>query len=325
MTVTGLTDKDYEAAPCVATVGFFDGVHRGHRYLIEQVLAEARRTSAEAVAVTFDRHPREVLHSGYRPQMLGTLDDKLSLLAATGIDRCVVLSFDEAMAALPARAFMDSVLRRSVGVHTLVMGYDNRFGSGRTATFDDYVAYGRGLGMSVVRARPFILNGVSVSSSVIRSFLAEGEVAMANMCLGRRYSLCGRVVSGEHVGRSIGFPTANIEPDDPHRLIPAPGAYAVRVMISGDGAADGAFGDPRPAMMNIGMRPTFGGSSVTLEAHIIGFSGDIYGRAVRVEFVSRLRSERKFRSGAELAAQLRRDAEAAVRELSEASEPSETI
>ncbi len=317
MTVTGFTDKACDASPCVATVGFFDGVHRGHRYLIDQVVAEARRTGAQAVAVTFDRHPRQVLHGGFRPQLLGTLDDKLSLLGATGLDRCVVLPFDEAMAALPAREFMDKVLRQSVGVHTLVVGYDNRFGSGGTATFDDYVSYGRELGMTVVRARPFVLNGVNVSSSVIRSFLAEGEVAMANMCLGRSYSLCGRVVDGEHVGRRIGFPTANIEPADSDSLIPEAGVYAVRVMIQGDGVAADAFGESRAAMMNIGMRPTFGGSSVTLEAHVIGFSDNIYGRMVRVEFVGRLRSERKFRSAAELAAQLRRDAAAAAELLRE--------
>lgn len=317
MKVTLLTDKSCEPVPCVATVGFFDGVHRGHRYLIEQVTAAARRSGTEAAAVTFDRHPRRVLQSGFSTQMLGTLDERIELLSATGIDRCVVLPFDETVAAMPAREFMATVLRDAVGVQTLVMGYDNRFGHGREAAFDDCVGYGRELGIGVVRAQPFILNGVNVSSSVIRAFLTEGEVSMAAMCLGRSYSLTGRVVSGRQIGRSIGFPTANIEPADADRLVPAAGVYAVRVMIGGDDGATESFGRPHAAMMNIGTRPTFGGSAVTLEVHIIGFSGDIYGRQMRVEFVKRLRGERKFRNGAELAAHLRQDAVEAEAALGE--------
>lgn len=304
MITTRFTDGTRPAAPCVATVGFFDGVHRGHRYLIEQVRDEARRRGMEAVVVTFDRHPREVLRSDYRPQLLSTLDEKLGLLGRTGIDRCVVLPFGTAMASLTAREFMERVLLEGIGVRTLITGYDNRFGHNRCEGFDDYVRYGREMGIDVVRGLPFGLNGVNVSSSIIRSFLQEGEVAMASLCLGYPYMLTGSVVGGEQVGRGLGFPTANLRPAGEHPLIPAPGVYAVRVTLP---EHDGLL----PAMTNIGCRPTFGGTGQTIETHIFDFSEVIYGQPMSVSFVERLRKERKFRNAAELAAQLRKDAEAA--------------
>lgn len=294
--------------PCVATVGFFDGVHRGHRFLIRQVIDTARRQGARSAVVTFDRHPREVLHSDYRPQMLSTLDEKIALLGETGVDNCVVLPFTGLLASLTARDFMEHVLRDSLGVKTLIAGYDNRFGHNRSDGFDDYVRYGRELGIGVERALPFTLNDVNVSSSVIRSFLQEGEVSMAALCLGYKYTLTGRVVDGEHVGRNIGFPTANLQPDDSHKLIPAAGVYAVQVALPGRE-------ELLPGMMNIGTRPTFDGSEQTLETNIFDFHESLYGERIGVSFVSRLRSEKKFRNGYELAAQLRKDEEEARERL----------
>lgn len=290
--------------PCVATVGFFDGVHRGHRFLIRQVIETARRQGFESAVVTFDRHPREVLHSDYRPQMLSTLDEKVALLGETGVDNCVVLPFTGRLASLTAHDFMEHVLRDNLGVKTLIAGYDNRFGHNRSEGFEDYVRYGRELGIGVERALPFTLNGVNVSSSVTRSFLQEGEAAMATLCLGYKYTLTGRVVNGEHVGRNIGFPTANLQPDDSHKLIPAAGVYAVQVALPGRG-------ELLPGMMNIGTRPTFDGIEQTLETNIFDFHESLYGERIGVSFVSRLRSEKKFRNGYELAAQLRKDEEEA--------------
>lgn len=310
MTIVKYTDMDDVAAECVATVGFFDGVHRGHRYLIKQVKEEAERLGAEAVVVTFDRHPRHVIGCDYRPRMLNTLDEKTALLESTGIDRCVILPFDEAMSRLSARDFMSGVLRERIGVKILVTGYDNRFGRNRSEGFDEYVRHGVDIGMDVVLAKPLILNGVSVSSSVIRSFIEAGEVEMAALCLNSHYSMTGCVVDGEHVGRGLGFPTANIEPDDADKIIPATGVYAVWVEMDGEPVR-------YHAMMNIGFRPTFGGNRRTLEVHILNFSGDIYGRRISVSFVGRLRTERKFHGAAELAAQLREDARLAVEILEE--------
>ena len=297
-------------SPSVATIGFFDGVHGGHRYLIRQVTEEARRRGMQAMVITFLRHPRQVLSADYQPQLLTTTAEKEALLATTGVDRCVLLPFDKEMSAMSARDFMRKVLRERLGVGVLITGYDNRFGHNRAEGFDDYVRYGQEMGIEVLRAKAYTVDGVGISSSVVRSLLLEGEARMAARCLGYDYMLTGTVVPGEHVGRTIGFPTANIQPDDNGKLIPAPGAYAVRVT-----PAEG--GESLPAMMNIGCRPTFGEHSMTLEAHILNFSGDIYGRRMVVSFVERLRAERKFRSAAELKAQLQRDAEEAARILAE--------
>ena len=303
-----ITDNTAATAPCVATIGFFDGVHRGHKFLIGNVIDAAARSGLRSMVITFDSHPRLVLHKDYRPRLLTTAGEKAARLRATGVDYVAMLHFDEAMARLSAYDFMKDVLRDRLNVRTLVTGYDNRFGHNRSEGFDDYVAYGRELGIEVVRAEAFTLNGVQVSSSVIRSFLAGGEAEMAAMCLGYGYALGGTVVSGRHEGRKMGFPTANIEPDDRLKLVPEAGVYAVRVRLEDAGG-------PMDGMMNIGTRPTFDGDATTLEVNIFGFSGDIYGRKICVEFVSRLRKERKFASAARLAEQLRLDRDEAVRRL----------
>ncbi len=288
--------------PCVGTIGFFDGVHRGHRHLIKQVREIAAANGMESMVITFDRHPREVLHSDFQPRLLSTFGEKKELLAQTGVDNCVVLPFDETMAALSARDFMSDVLCGQLGLKALITGYDNRFGHNRSEGFGDYVAYGREMGLDVRQGDVFVLNGVNVSSSVIRSFLQEGEVEMARRCLGYPYTLSGHVVSGEHVGCSIGFPTANLEPDDNRKLIPASGVYAVTVAFAGDA---GLY----RGMMNIGTRPTFDGTRQTIEIHIFGFSGDVYGMSMGVSFVKRLREERRFRDVDELVRQLNKDKE----------------
>lgn len=301
------TGGHYAAEPCVATVGFFDGVHRGHRFLIEQVTGEAARTGIQSTIVTFDRHPATVVRRGSVPKMLCTFEEKLRLLASTGVDNCVVLPFDEALSSLSAETFMRAVLRDRYGVRTLVAGYDNRFGKGRREGFEDYVRYGREMGMSVLLAKPLPVSGRDISSSAIREALAAGDVETAAQGIGRPYSIEGTVVGGERIGRHIGFPTANISPRE-DIMLPAGGAYAVRVRVS-----DG--GTTLPGMMNIGCRPTFGGKKETLEVHILRFSGDIYGRQVTVFFERYLRPERRFDSAEALAAQLRKDAAAAEETL----------
>lgn len=296
--------SETKLSPCVATIGFFDGVHRGHRYLISRVIEEARRQGLESTVVTFDKHPRQVLNADFQPKLLSTLDEKIALLSKLGIDNCVVLPFTREMASLSARDFMGEILSRRINARKLITGYDNRFGHNRTEGFDDYVAYGKQMDMDVVQGKPFVINGVNVSSTVIRSFLSEGEVEMAQLCLGYPYTLCGRVVHGSHIGTSIGYPTANIEVGSPDKLVPAHGVYAVKVMIE-------SSPDPKQAMMNIGTRPTFGGETTTLETHIFNETCDLYGQRIAVAFVGRLREERKFESISELRKQLKVDAEQA--------------
>lgn len=308
--IPATTDMDtpHSAAPCVATIGFFDGVHRGHKFLIKSVIDRAAELGLQSAVVTFDTHPRLVLNKEFQPRLLTTSEEKRRLIAATGVNRCEMLHFDGQMASLSAYDFMKNVLRGRLNVRRLITGYDNRFGHNRAEGFDDYVRYGRELGIEVERAEAFVLNGVNVSSSVVRSFLSAGEVDMAAMCLGYHYRLGGTVVGGYHEGRKLGFPTANIDVADKLKLVPEAGVYAVKVSI-------GDSHELHDGMMNIGTRPTFDGTETTLEVNIFNFSGDLYGRDVCVTFYRRLREERKFSSVNKLVDQLCRDRAEAERIL----------
>ena len=302
MKIIELGNSPERPLPCVATIGFFDGVHLGHRYIIDKVMETSRQRQMASAVVTFARHPRQVLQPGWHPQLLSTLDEKTALLSATGIDQLVVLPFDGEMARLSARDFMAQVLRRQLGVTILVTGYDNHFGhrtAGVAEGFDDYVGYGRELGMTVVRGDAFDADTIRVSSSKVRLMLHNGDVELAALCLGRPYELSGRVVSGDHIGTGMGFPTANMQPSYADKLIPGLGAYAVKVCVDGEPELHG--------MMNIGRRPTFDGDHLTLETNIFHFDGNLYGRQMTVRFISRLRPELKFNSSEALAAQLVED------------------
>jgi len=289
--------------PQVATIGFFDGVHRGHRYLIDQMITVAKEAGMESTIITFDRHPRQVIHSDYLPQMLSTFEEKKALLENTPADHIEVLSFDEQLATLSAHDFMKQVLHEHFNVCKLVIGYDNRFGHNRSEGFEDYVRYGQELGIEVIQAMPFCKpNKEAISSSYIRACLLVGNVWGANEALGYAYSLTGRVTDGFHEGRKIGFPTANLNTDGIGKLVPAPGVYAVHVQLENEQHL-------RLAMMNIGTRPTFDGHSQTLEVHIFDFNCDIYGQQLRVVFDRRIRNEMKFSSPQELARQLEKDKE----------------
>lgn len=305
----GFVPSEVPAVSQVATIGFFDGVHRGHCSLLSQVVRQAAQRNRQSTVVTFDIHPRQLVNPDFQPLLLTTLDEKLQLLSRLGIDRVAVLHFDEQMASLSARDFMSVVLSRQLNVDTLVLGYDSRFGHGRTAGFADYEAYGRSMGIDVLRATPLLSDdGTPVSSSLVRNLLLSGNIAQANDALGRRYSLTGNVVDGFHEGRRLGFPTANLALADRQRLVPGRGVYAVWAELTG-------YSEPMPAMMNIGTRPTYNGSSQTLEVHIIGYEGDLYGQDVTVTFAERIRSEQPFDSPSALASQLQLDRKACIRIL----------
>ena len=293
-------NTDVQTEPCVATIGFFDGVHRGHQFLIHHLVETARQDGMQSMVITFDEHPRKVLQSDYQPEMLSTLDSKLLLLSKTEVDDAVVLHFDKAMAAMSAREFMQQVLHDHLHVKKLFIGYDHRFGHNREETFDDYVRYGKEMGIEVIKNQAFSLNGINISSSVIRSFLKEGEVDMANQCLGYPYTIIGKVVNGYHEGRKLGYPTANLDLSHFGQMIPAPGVYAVKARLENTVVW-------KRGMMNVGTRPTFDGKQLTLETHIFNFEGDIYDQLLLVSFVQRIRGERKFESPEELAAQLKED------------------
>ena len=414
---SSVVDKGLPAG-VVATIGFFDGVHRGHRYLINKVMETAHAHAQQSMVITFDRHPREVLQSDYQPQMLTTLNTKLRLLHETGVDRVEVLHFTRQLAALSARQFMAQVLKERLGVTTLVIGYDHRFGHNRAEGFDDYVRYGKELGIEVVQnseltiladpcppvsdssealvasssevskapspdasvdalsephvdasseafnassgapnasseapnASSDVSNassevassvkesssdassiaekwGKHVSSSAIRRLLKEGDVSRARLFLDRPYTITGCVTHGFAEGRKMGFPTANLDTTGYPLLLPANGVYGVRVKI---GCADAVMGKCEvpnldgwpsempiptiddldgwlPAMLNIGTRPTFDGSTTTIEANIFNFNADIYGQPMTIAFFFRLSNEQRFDSVEALEEQLHKD------------------
>ena len=204
-----------DLAASVATIGFFDGVHRGHQFLISHVVETAREEGRQSMIITFDQHPREVLHADYQPRLLTPLQEKLYLLERTGVDVVAVLHFDVALSQLSARDFMHDLLLERLHVAKLFIGYDHRFGHNRVEGFADYVAYGREMGMEVVQNPVFELEGVNVSSTVCRRHVAAGEMEAASRCLGYPYRMGGRVVAGFQEGRKLGFPTANIQLADP--------------------------------------------------------------------------------------------------------------
>ena len=279
----------------VATIGKFDGVHRGHQFVLQHVADEARQRGLPSMAITFDK-------SG--PQTLTPLDQKRLLLTKTGIDRIEVLTFNEALKQMTAREFMEQELRDRLNVKVLLTGYDNRFGHNRTEGFDDYVRYGKELGIEVLQ----LPQEGEISSSIIRQLVIEGDIHKANELLGNPYTILGRVEHGEHIGTKLGYPTANLVLVDKCQLIPAAGVYAVKIRL--ENSVEWKHG-----MMNIGMRPTFDGQHQTLEVNVFRLKENLYGQQLQVAFIERLRGEQRFDSIEALKTQLRQDAIEAERIL----------
>lgn len=284
----------------MATIGFFDGVHVGHRFLIDEVKAAAAERGLPSAVITFPTHPRSVLQQAYQPRLLNSFADKLRLLATTGVDYCIVLDFTEALSQLSAEAFL-RILATQWRVKGLVIGYDHRFGHDRRDGFEQYVEYGQRWGIEILKAAAFDAGHTAVSSSEIRRLVQEGKVERAAQLLTYAYHISGRIVSGYKVGRTLGFPTANIQPDDPMQLLPGIGVYAVWVEVAGQ---------RYKGMLYIGSRPTLdNGTQLSIEVHILHFSGDIYNDPIRVSFAHFVRGDEKFDSLEALKAQLMRDRE----------------
>ena len=284
----------------MATIGFFDGVHLGHRFLIDEVKAAAAQRGLPSAVITFPTHPRSVLQQAYQPRLLNSFADKLRLLATTGVDYCIVLDFTEALSQLSAEAFL-RILATHWRVKGLVIGYDHRFGHDRRDGFEQYVEYGQRWGIEILKAAAFDAGHTAVSSSEIRRLVQEGKVERAAQLLTYAYHISGRIVSGYKVGRTLGFPTANIQPDDPMQLLPGIGVYAVWVEVAGQ---------RYKGMLYIGSRPTLdNGTQLSIEVHILHFSGDIYNDPIRVSFAHFVRGDEKFDSLEALKAQLMRDRE----------------
>lgn len=282
----------------IVTVGMFDGVHCGHRLLLERLLTAAAESGLMPVVVTFDRHPKVVLSPDSSVSLLSTYDERMSLLESCGVSNVVIVHFDNQTASLSACHFAEQYLCRKLNMRELVLGYDNQFGCRMNDDFAQLPQLAQRMGFSIRRVEPVEMFGVAVSSTKIRKALAESDIEKANAMLGSSYSASGVVVHGRHVGTSLGFPTANIKLDDSLKLLPAEGVYALRVRI-GDEVFVG--------MANLGTQPTFDSGRVELEVHLIGFEGDLYGRRLTVEFVGKVRDIQTFPSVELLVSQLRRD------------------
>ncbi len=282
----------------VATIGFFDGVHVGHRFLIKELQDWGKELNMPSAVITFPEHPRQVLHSDYRPKLLDTFQEKMERLETTGIDYCIALDFTYELSLYSAADFI-RLLAEEYHVKGLLIGYDHRFGHDRSDGFEQYVEYGGQVGMEVRKASPYDEENIRVSSSEIRRLLQEGKVEMANALLTYPYQLRGRIVSGYKVGRTIGFPTANIEVDSPYKLLPKVGVYAVWVEL---------LGKRYKGMLYIGKRPTLqNGDNLTIEVNILGFSGNAYNDEITVSFVYAVREDKTFESVEALREQLERD------------------
>jgi riboflavin kinase / FMN adenylyltransferase len=272
----------------VVTVGTFDGVHRGHKSVLDALTAAAEAHGLRSVLVTFDPHPLRIVRPAAAPQLLTTPVEKIEILAQTEVDRVAFLRFTPELAQLTPRQFVEDILIGRFGMHHLVIGYDHGFGRDRSGGVETLQEIGAETGFGVEVIAPVHTNGAEpISSSRVRRALHGGDVALAARALGRPYSLLGTVVRGARRGHRLGFPTANLDVGSPDKLLPHEGIYAVRAAL-GRGFADG--------VLHLGPRPTFAGLAPSVELHLFDFSGDLYGRRVRVEFHERIRDIARFDS-----------------------------
>ncbi len=289
----------------VITIGTFDGVHSGHRHIIEQLQETAAACDGETVIITFDPHPREVLQPGGPPVMLlTTLDEKIELLARHGIDHVVIVPFTKEFSELSARAYLEEFLIEKFNPHTIIIGYDHRFGHNREGGLELLEAEQNRYGFQLVEIPQQVVHDLAVSSTKIRKSLQDGNIQLANELLGYPYFLEGKVVHGDKMGRQLGYPTANIELPDHRKLIPAQGIYAIKVHLEKQSS-------PLNGVMSIGTRPTFNGVDLRLEAHIFDFSQEIYDKSLRVEMISYIRANLKFDNIQDLIVQMDKDSLAA--------------
>src|SRR5262245_51330838 len=302
--VHGLESYPPDAAPSVVALGVFDGIHLGHRAILGAAVARGKARGARVVACTFDRHPMEILQPARAPVPLTTLAERLDLIAETGVELALVLAFTPGLASVEAEAFIKEIVVGRLRAQEVVVGYNHTFGRGARGDAALLCAVGAPIGLVTHVVPPLLVDGVPVSSSEIRTALKEGDVQRAARYLGRRYSIGGRVTRGDGRGRTLGFPTANLDPERP-LLVPT-GVYACRAEVLG-----GMHG----SVVNVGVRPTFGDNALTIEAHLLDITADLYDEPLRLHFVARLRGERKFAGVEALRAQIATDVEAGRRAL----------
>lgn len=309
-------DAPLQLSSPVLTVGTFDGVHLGHRAILHVVCREARRRNGSTVAITFDRHPRSVIAPESAPLLLMSREEKLRELRAAGIDVLIELPFTQEFSHTKPEDFVEQVIVRKIGAMAVVEGHDHGFGRGRRGDVSTLQALSGRFGFEFIQVEPQFVDGAPVSSTRLRDLVAAGRMEDAIRLLGRPYGLLGEVVRGDGRGREIGFPTANVRPDAPDKLLPGNGVYAVRVRLDERWMGGAA---------NVGSRPTFGGTGRSVEVHLFDFSGDLYGRGIEVAFLSRIREERKFGGVPDLVAQIHEDVQIARQRLKAISPPQDHV
>jgi len=282
----------------IVTLGTFDGVHLGHTAILDKICTIAKQENLESVLLTFFPHPRLIISNDSEIKMLNTMAEKAMLLEQKGIQNFIIHPFDKLFSELSPREFVEQVLIKQLNIQKIIIGYDHKFGKNRAADFNDLIAFGKEFGFEVEEISAKQVNEVSVSSTKIRDSLLDGKVSLANEYLGYAYMLSGIVVKGNQLGRTIGFPTANIEIPESYKLIPKYGVYLVTAIVN----KKAVFG-----MMNIGIKPTLGENLLSIEVHLLHFSEDIYGQKIQVNVIERLREEQKFESFEALKLQLEVD------------------
>lgn len=294
----------------IVTIGTFDGVHVGHKKILEKIAQNTNNSDSESLVLTFFPHPRTVLQTGIEMKQLNTIDEKSNLIEKAGIDNLVIHPFDKEFASLSAEEFVKKVLVDIFNIQKIVIGYDHRFGKNRTADINDLIAFGNQYNFEVEQISAEELNEVAISSTKIRNALTEGNIELANSFLGYNYAITGTVVQGKQLGRTIGFPTANISIKEDYKLIPNSGVYVVECKIQNQSY----FG-----MMNIGTNPTVENTNSTqkMEVNIFDFDAEIYNQTITVSFLRRIRSEQKFNSLDELKNQIALDKQTSLRFINE--------
>ena len=287
----------------IITIGTFDGVHLGHQKIVAQITKNAHVLNCESLVLTFFPHPRMVLQEGTEMKQLNTLNEKIALLDNLGIDNLVIHPFDKEFSRLTAEEFVKKVLVDVFKIKKIIIGHDHRFGRNRTATIDDLINFGETYGFEVEQISAKEINEVSISSTKIRNALLEGNIELATNYLGYDYSFTGIIIKGKQLGRTIGYPTANITIEEDYKLIPNNGVYIAKSILNGKTV----FG-----MMNIGNRPTVDGTKQTIEINFFDFKQDLYGQKITIFLLHRMRSEQKFESIDALKNQLGKDKKTAL-------------
>nr|WP_315132988.1 bifunctional riboflavin kinase/FAD synthetase [uncultured Flavobacterium sp.] len=282
----------------ILTLGTFDGVHIGHKKILEKITQNTENEKYESLVLTFFPHPRMILQEESAIKLLNTITEKIDLLEKTGIENLVIHPFDESFSRLTAEEFVREILVEQFHIQKIIIGHDHRFGRNRTANIDDLIDFGKKYGFEVEQISAQEINEISVSSTKIRNALEEGDIVLANKYLGYEYFLTGTIIKGKQLGRTIGFPTANLKIEENYKLIPRNGVYIVSRIINNKTV----FG-----MMNIGFNPTINGENQTIEIHFFDFEADLYHQKITVSLLHRIRSEQKFDSVVLLKEQLEKD------------------